>query len=94
MAKISVTDFKAEVDQAETEATRHATELANIKYQAEYQHLAAEAKNAARSLAAAQTVHEFKATDLHDHGILVGSLVQDNERAQAKFRASSRKHKV
>ena len=94
MAKISVTDFKAEVDQAETEATRHATELANIEYQAEYQHLAAEAKNAARSLAAAQTVHEFKATDLHDHAILVGSLVQDNERAQAKFRASSRKHKV
>ena len=94
MAKISVTDFKAGIDQAETEATRHATELAEKEHQIESQHLEADAKNAARSLAAAKTVHEFKAADLHDHAILVGSLVQDNERAQAKVRASSRKHKV
>ena len=82
------------MDQAETEATHHATELADKEYEVEYQPLEGEAKNAARSLAAAQTVHEFKETDLHDHAILVGSLVQDNERAQAKFRASSRKHEV
>ena len=37
MAKIPVTDFKAGIDQAETEATRHATELANKEYQIEYQ---------------------------------------------------------
>ena len=94
MANISVTDFKAGIEQTETEATRHALELANKEYQIEYQHLEADAKNAARSFAAAKTVHEFKAADLHDHAILVGSLVQDNEREQAKVRASSRKHDV
>ena len=82
MAKISVTDFKAGIDQVETEATRHATELANKEYQIEYKYLEADAKNAVRSLAAAKTVHEFKVADLHDHAILVGSLTQDSERAQ------------
>ena len=94
LAKISVTDFKAGVDQAETEATRHATELADKEYEAECHHLEAEANNAARSLATAKTVHEVKETDLHDHAILVGSLDQDNKRAQAKLRASSQKHEA
>ena len=40
------------------------------------------------------TVHEVKETDLHDHAILVGSLDQDNKRAQAKLRASSQKHEA
>ena len=94
MAKISVTDFKPGIDQAETEATCHATELADKEHQIQCQLLEAEAINSARSLAAAKTVHEFKAADLHDHAILVGSLVQDNERAQAKVWASSWKHEV
>ena len=94
IANISVKDLKAGVDQAETEATRHATELADREYEAEHQHLAAEANNTARSLAAANTVHEVKKIDLNDHAILVGSLDQDNRRAQAKLRASSQKHEA
>ena len=89
MANISVKDFKAGVDQAETDATRHATELAEREYEVEHQHLAAEANNTARSLAAAKAVHETKEIDLNDHAILVGSLSQDNRKAQDKLRASS-----
>ena len=94
MVKVSVTDFTAGIDQAETEVTRHATELANKKHHIHHQHLESEAKNAAHSLATAKMVHEFKAVDLDDHAIVVGSLVQDNERAQDAVRASSRKHEV
>ena len=93
-AKVSVTDFKAGIDQAETEATCHATELANEEHHIHHQHLKSEAKNAVHSLAAAKTVHEFKAAHLHDHAIVVGSLVQDNERAQNSVRVSSRKHEI
>ena len=94
MANISVKDLKAGVDQAETEARRHATELVDREYEAEHQHPAAETNNTARSLAAANTVHEVKKIDLNDHAILVGSLDQDNRRAQAKLRASSQKHEA
>ena len=82
MAKISVTDFKAGVDQVETEATRRATELADKEYEAEYQHLEAEAINAARSFAAAKTVNEFKGTDLHDHAIF-GWVIGPGQRESA-----------
>ena len=41
MAKVSVTDFKAGIDRAETEATRHATEVADEEHQIQHQHLEA-----------------------------------------------------
>ena len=94
MSKVSVTDFKAGIDQAESEATRRATDLANEKHRRIHQHLESEAKNAAHSLTAAKTVHEFKATVLHDHAIVVESLVQENKRAQAVVRASPRNYEV
>ena len=87
-------DFKAGIDQAESEATRHATDLANDEHRRIRQHLVSTAKNSAHSLAAAKTIHESKATDLHDHAIVVGSLIQENERAQATVRASSRNYEV
>ena len=94
MAKTSVTDLKDGVNKAETEATRHATELADRAYASEHKQLAAEATNTARSLAAANTMFEAKKIDLHDQAILVGSLDQNNNRAQDKLRASSQKHEA
>ena len=94
MANVSVKDLKDGVNKAETEATRHATELADKAYATEHQQLAAEATDTARSLAAANTMLEAKKIDLHDQAILVGSLNQRNNRAQDKLRESSQKHEA
>ena len=66
MANISVKDIKDGINKAETEATRHATELADKAYVTEHQLLAAKATDTARSLAAANTMLEAKKIDLHD----------------------------
>ena len=83
MSRVSLTDFRAGVDHAESMATRQATDLVKDEQRQRHQHLVAVAKNSDRSLAAATTVHELKETDLHDHAVVLGPLVQENERAHA-----------
>ena len=102
MSKVSVSDFRAGPDhaeamttrEAEATTTRHATELVEDEYQRTHQHLLAEAKNSAHSLAAAQTVYEAKKANTQDRAIVVSSLVQANERAQAAVHHSSRNHEI
>ena len=94
MSQVSVTDFRAGIDHAEATVTLHATDLARDEHNRIHQHLVAAAKNSTHSLAAAKMVHESKKTDLHDHTIVVGSLVQEGERPQAAVLASSSDHEI
>ena len=102
MSKVSAMDFRAGIDHAEatkarhTEATatRHTTDLAKDEHHRFHQHLVAATENYAHSLTTARTVHEEKKTDTHDRVIVAGSLAQENERAQAAARHSSRNHET
>ena len=94
MSKVSVTDFRAGIDHAEATKTRHATDLAKDEPHRIHQPLVAATENSAHPLAAARTVHEAKKADTHGHAIVVGSLVQENETAQAAVRYSARTHEI
>ena len=102
MSQISVSDFRVGLDQAEATttrdaeatATRHATELAEEKHQQTHQHLLAEEKDTAHSLAAARAAYEARKADTQDCAIVVGSRVRAHERAKAAVLHSSRNHEI